>query len=76
MTGDRAVRALPGLSTLGAVLSVEAIETLFQRLTSRSLGSPVALSELPAGQEIAAALLVLRECMHHLGFDEIEARWD
>lgn len=74
VTSDDALRTLPGLGTAPATLSIEEVEILFQRLASRSLGTPVAADELPQKLESAAALLVLRECMHHLGFDRIEAR--
>ena len=75
-TSDPVVRALPGLGTPGAILRLEGVEALFQRLASRALGTPVGTDELPAGREIAAALLVLRECMHHLGFAEVAAQGD
>jgi hypothetical protein len=68
---DNAVRALPGLEAPGAPLPVDAVEALFQRLASRALGTPVADAELPPGREVAATLLVLRECMHHLGFGRL-----
>ena len=49
-------------------LTGEEVEALFQRLASASLGHPTALAGLPTGRDAAAALLILRECMHHLGF--------
>jgi len=63
--------ALPGLDKPPAVLTRDAVECLFERLTSRSHGMPVASAELPHRQDTAAALLILRECMHHLGFNRI-----
>ncbi len=65
--------ALPGLDSHGAGLTRDAVEALFQRLASRALGTPVAAAELPHGRDIAAALLILGECMHHLGFDRVGA---
>jgi hypothetical protein len=47
----------------------EAVEALFQRLASRALGTPVPATDLPHGRDVAAALVILRECMHHLGFE-------
>lgn len=68
---DALLSALPGLSAPGARLTRDAVEALFQLLASRSLGTPVVGSDLPLGRNLAAALLILRECMHHLGFDGV-----
>jgi exopolyphosphatase/pppGpp-phosphohydrolase len=76
LTTSAALLALPGLGTQDAALRLDGVEALFQRLASRALGTPVSADELPQGREMAAALLVLRECMHHLGFDEVSARAD
>ena len=73
VTADSLLLALPGLGPQGGSLARDAVELLFQRLASRALGTPVPAAELPHGREIAAALLILRECMHHLGFDRVEA---
>lgn len=56
---------------LGTRLTREQVEAIFQRLASASLGHPAALGDLPTGRAAAAALLIVRECMHHLGFDGI-----
>jgi exopolyphosphatase/pppGpp-phosphohydrolase len=71
VTADALLRALPGLDAPGTRRTRDAVETLFQRLASRSLGTPVAAAELPVGRDFAAALVILRECMHHLGFDDV-----
>lgn len=68
VTDDALLRLVPGLDAIGTRLSRDAVEALFQRLASRSLGMPIAAAELPEGRDFAAALLILRECMHHLGF--------
>ena len=73
VTTDALLRALPGLDSQDASLTREAVEALFQRLASRALGMPIAAAELPQGRDIAAALLILRECVHHLGFDRVDA---
>jgi hypothetical protein len=73
VTTDAHLRTLPGLGTHGASLGRDAVEMLFQRLASRALGMPIPAAELPPGRETAAALLILRECMHHLGFDRVDA---
>ena len=72
VTADRLLLALPGMGSPAAGgLTRDAVEALFQRLASRSLGTPVAVAELPLDRDLAAALLILRECMHHLGFDRV-----
>lgn len=70
---DPLLQQLPGLDHPGAILDRDAVEILFQRLASRAFGRPVHEDELPHGRAIAAALLVLRECMHHLDFDQVVA---
>lgn len=55
----------------GAALSLEVVEAQFQRLASGSLGLPSSLKGLPPGREAAAALLILRELMHHLKFNQV-----
>ena len=52
-------------------LTCDEVEATFQRLASVSLGHPRALAGLPTGRDAAAALLILRECMHHLGYGGI-----
>ena len=61
-------RLLPGLLPDGTGATLVEVEARFQRLASASLGHPGVLANLPLGPEAAAALLILRECMHHLGF--------
>jgi exopolyphosphatase/pppGpp-phosphohydrolase len=65
------IRALPGLRGEGSRLTRDEVEALFQRMASVSLGNPGALGDLPTGRQACAALLVLRECMHHLGFEAV-----
>ena len=72
-TSDALLRSLPGLGSDGASLSRDEVEALFQRLASASLGHPAAAAGLPRGGVPAASLLLLRELMHHLGFDAITA---
>lgn len=66
--------ALPGLGQPEAVLDRDGVEALFQRMVSRTVGNSVAGAELPLGAPLAAALLILRECMHHLGFARVVTR--
>jgi len=65
---DEVRRRLPGLLPDGTATTLEDIEARFQRLASASLGHPGALATMPLGPEAAAALVILRECMHHLGY--------
>lgn len=69
--GDPWLRALPGLQGSGSRLTRDEVEAVFQRVASAALGTPVARSDLPAGSEAVAALLILRECLHHLGYDGV-----
>jgi len=71
VTSSTLLRALPGLERDGAVLARDAVEALFQRLASAALGHPSALAGMPMGADVAAALLILREIMHHLGYDAV-----
>ena len=71
MTSDDLIRALPGLHGDGSRLTRDEVEALFQRMASVSLGNPGAQGDLPTGNRTRAALLLLRECMHHLGFEAV-----
>ena len=53
-------------------LTRDEVEAIFERLASAALGRPGELTGLPTDRNAAAALLILRECMHHLGFDGID----
>jgi exopolyphosphatase/pppGpp-phosphohydrolase len=67
-----ALRALPpALGTSESAIALADVEQLFQQLAGVAEGRPVASSGLPAGRTFAATLLILREFMHHLGFDSI-----
>ena len=67
VTSDDIRRFLPELPPDGTATTLEEVEARFQRLASVSLGHPT-LVNMPLDRESAAALLILRECMHHLGF--------
>lgn len=49
----------------------EDVEALFERLSWVSQGRPSAGEGLPGDRVFAAAALVLRECMHHLGCETL-----
>jgi hypothetical protein len=72
VTADAVLRSLPGAQAAATGLTRDAVEAQFQRLASRSLGTPVTEAELPTGRDFATALLILRECMRHLGFDSVQ----
>jgi exopolyphosphatase/pppGpp-phosphohydrolase len=69
VAADPVLLALPGLDKPDASLTRHDFEALFQSLASRALGMPGSGS--PHGRELTAAIIILRECMHHLGFDRI-----
>ena len=71
VTAEPLLQALPGLDSTDPRLTREEVEALFQRLASASLGDPSALADMPIGGRTAAALLILRECMHHLGYGSV-----
>jgi exopolyphosphatase/pppGpp-phosphohydrolase len=58
------------------VVTLDEVEQLFQRLASASLGNPAARQGLPSGNSFVAAVLILREFMHHLGFTSVMFRAD
>lgn len=70
---DTELLRLPGLAAQGASLTRNDVEALFQQLAARAVCPAAVTSGLPDGRDVAAALLILRECMHHLGFDRVIA---
>lgn len=75
VTGDTAMRRIAALAGVPRgermVLSLDAMEALFQRLAAVIEGRPAAHENLPASAGFAAALLILREFMHHQRFATI-----
>lgn len=74
-TSDAAVRRIALLAGVPEgprmVLPIDAMEACFDRLAAVVQGRPSTQDVLPADNGFAAALLILRELMHHLGFDHI-----
>ena len=68
--GDIARAAGVGDGT-AVTLPLDAVEQTFGRLTSLAHGAPASHAGLPADASFAAALLILREFMHHLHFQAI-----
>ena len=54
-----------------AAIPGDAVEALFNRLVDRSQGRPATHDAVPTDPRFCAALLMLRECLHHLGFQEV-----
>ena len=53
------------------ILNRVSMERVFSRLAAIITGLPSSQDVLPASNEFASTLLILREVMHHLGFMEI-----
>lgn len=53
------------------VLATDQVERLFNRWLASVQGRPSRQDPLPRTSRFSARLLVLRECLHHLGFDRI-----
>lgn len=56
------------------LLPLDLMEQTFERLAAVAEGRPAVLEGLPDSTAFAAALLILREFMHHLGFAAIRFR--
>lgn len=52
-------------------MPLDAMERVFERLAAVAEGRPVVREGLPQGADFAAALLILREFMHHLRFGSV-----
>ncbi len=53
------------------IFRLEVVEQTFSRFVSEALGQSPRSNALPLDRESAAALLILREFMHHLQFASI-----
>lgn len=53
---------------------LEEVEDLFNRIAMVSQGRPSTQETLPTAPEFYAAMVVLRECLHHLRFSEVTVR--
>ena len=75
VTKDTAIRELAraaGVSPNPTLsLSRDAVEAAFNRMVARSSGQPAERDGLPSDAQFTAALLILRELTHHLGFVSI-----
>lgn len=62
------------LETIGIAqtsLTLDEVEALFNRLVSVSQGRPAGQETLPTDPRVVAAMLMLREFMHHLHFAQV-----
>jgi len=53
------------------LLTLDEVEILFNRLVSVSEGRPTSQETLPTDARFVAAMLILREFMHHLHFSRV-----
>jgi hypothetical protein len=65
------LHVLLGLHVAGDRVTRDEVEARFQQFASASLGVPGLSQGLPADRAAAAVLLILRESMHHLGYDGV-----
>ncbi|MBL8830560.1 MAG: hypothetical protein JNM18_26540 [Planctomycetaceae bacterium] len=52
-------------------LEISTVEDVFGRLASVAYGAPATQLGIPESRSFAAAVLVLRELMHHAGFASV-----
>jgi len=64
-------RSLVATGWARTTLTLEEVETLFNRLVAVSEGRPTSHEALPADGRFFAAMLLLREFMHHLHFAHV-----
>lgn len=78
LTTDTALRELAQIAGIPdgpeLILSLEAVEGLFDLLAALSQGRPASSAGIPADPAFAATLLILREFMHHLKFTAITVK--
>ena len=69
---DERVADMARLLGSPAELTLEQVERLFNQLAARAEGRPASQVDIPDDAEFAATLLILREFMHHLGFEAVQ----
>ena len=70
-TTDNDIREITVLAGASPLLSLDALERLFQRWAAVTNGSPASQQGIPGDTAFGATLLILREFMHHLKFASI-----
>lgn len=68
---DAVLLAPLGLTRDGMHRTRDEVEERFDRLAAAAIGRPDALAGMVLDRAGAAALLLLRECMHHLGYESV-----
>jgi hypothetical protein len=73
-THDAAIHRIAAFSGVdaGVTLPVQAVERAFEDLAALSAGGRASGAPWATEPQVAAALLILRELMHHMGFDHID----
>jgi len=74
LSGSGAALILQGVGAApDAVLrwSLGEVEDLFNRIAMVSQGRPIGHEALPTAPEFYAAMVIVRECLHHLRFTEL-----
>lgn len=68
----RRIAEAAGLGNLPNLrLTIETVESLFRNLADMAYGAPAARLGMPSDRAFAATLLLLRELLHHGGFDSV-----
>ena len=71
LSGSGAALILQGVRAAPDVAlhwSLDEVEDLFNRIAMVSQGRPIGHEALPTAPEFYAAMVIVRECMHHLRF--------
>jgi len=63
------VQLLP--AGIGVPVSIDSVESLFNQLADHAAGSVIAWRHPIAATRVALALVVLREVMHHGGYNSV-----
>ncbi len=75
LTSDTVIRRIARFASLpeggGAILTIGQVEQAFERIAAVTLGRPASSDNVPTDPAFSAALLILREFMHHLQFSSI-----
>jgi hypothetical protein len=66
--------AIAGLDQTTPTLHVDAVENVFSRLVLQAFGQAAPQQALPDIARTFATVVLLRELMHHLGFDHIQVK--